>query len=148
MGKASRKSDVFSFGIMLLEVFTGKMPTDSMFAGELNLREWVRRAFQTRLADLVDTKLLQQQDDESNRGWSHNNNHPSGSKKHNNPPSEASSSRLADLLVPIFELGLLCSSDAPDERLTMKDVVVKLKKIRKDYDAASAGKGAECPIIK
>jgi len=121
MGKASRKSDVFSFGIMLLEVVTGKMPTDSMFAGELNLRKWVRRAFPIGLADIVDIELLQQQNDEA----SHNNN----------PPSEASSSRLADLLVPIFELGLLCSRDAPDERLTMKDVVVKLKRIRKDYAA-------------
>ncbi|CAO2146683.1 unnamed protein product, partial [Urochloa humidicola] len=129
MGKASRKSDVFSFGIMLLEVFTGRMPTDSMFAGELNLREWVHRAFQTGLADIVDKELLRQQDDGANHGPSHNNNHP----------SEASSSRVTDLLVPIFELGLLCSRDAPDERLTMKDVVVKLKRIRKDC-AASAGR--------
>jgi hypothetical protein len=43
---------------MLPEIFTRKMPTDSMFAGEQKLREWVHQAFPMRLADLVDTELL------------------------------------------------------------------------------------------
>ncbi|KAL6890139.1 hypothetical protein ACP4OV_008902 [Aristida adscensionis] len=128
MGSASRKSDVFSYGIMLLEVFTGKMPTDPMFVGELSLREWVHQAFPMKLAEIVDTEVLR--DYESNFSSSSNNN---------NRLSEAFSSKLTGLLVPIFELGLLCSSEAPDDRITMKDVVVKLRRIKKDY-ADSAGR--------
>lgn len=122
MAKASRKSDVFSYGIMLLEVFTGKMPTDPMFAGELSLREWVHQAFPLRLTDVVDSNLLQ--DCDKHCGTNHNDN----------AHEDAASSRLiTDLLVPIFELGLMCCSHAPDERPTMKDVVVKLERIKRDY---------------
>nr|BBF89942.1 hypothetical protein [Oryza sativa f. spontanea] len=45
------------------------------------------------------------------------------------PPS----GNMHGFLVPVFELGLLCSAGSPEQRMAMSDVVVTLNKIRKDY---------------
>ncbi|CAN6329112.1 unnamed protein product [Urochloa humidicola] len=118
MGKASRKSDIFSFGIMLLEVFTGKRPTDPMFVGELSLRQWVSQAFSSRLTEIADDKLLQ--DKETSLG----------------------SDQQANFLASIFELGLICSSESPEQRMTMSKVVVKLKDILEDYSVSGNAKAS------
>uniref|UniRef100_A0A0E0MIB1 non-specific serine/threonine protein kinase n=1 Tax=Oryza punctata TaxID=4537 RepID=A0A0E0MIB1_ORYPU len=124
MGKASRKSDVFSFGIMLLEVFTGKRPTDPMFIGGLTLRLWVSQSFPENLIDVADEHLLQ--DEETRLCFDHQNTSLGSS----------STSRSNSFLRSIFELGLLCSSESPEQRMAMNDVVVKLKDIKKDYSAS------------
>lgn len=127
MGQASRKSDVFSFGIMLLEVFTGKSRNDAMFAGELNLRQWVCQACPATLADVLDDKLAQAQGE----GMMH----LCLDYQTNGSLGSCSASTGKNLLVPMFELGLVCSSESPDQSPSMNDVVVCLKNIKKGYSA-------------
>ncbi|CAO2183185.1 unnamed protein product [Urochloa humidicola] len=120
-GKASRKSDVFSYGIMLLELMTGKKPTDAMFNEELSLREWVSQAFPSRLAHVVDHNIfLLGEEATSSRdiqqvGWS---------------SREEESANGWSCIEQVVELGLQCSRDSPEERLAMKDVAGKLARIK------------------
>ncbi|KAL6842099.1 hypothetical protein ACP4OV_028078 [Aristida adscensionis] len=122
LGKASRKSDVFSFGIMLLEAFTAKRPTDPMFVGGLSLRKWVSQAFPERLIEVADINLL---DDEETISFDQRTSSLECSSISNNN----------NFLAPIFELGLICSSESPEQRMSMNDVVATLKDIKKGYSA-------------
>jgi len=49
---------------------------------------------------------------------------------------------MNNFLESMFELGLLCLRDIPDETVTMSDVVVTLNKIKKDYSRSTAVTGA------
>uniref|UniRef100_A0A2N9GDF6 non-specific serine/threonine protein kinase n=1 Tax=Fagus sylvatica TaxID=28930 RepID=A0A2N9GDF6_FAGSY len=59
----STKGDVYSYGILLLEMITGKRPTDSVFEGGLNLHNYAVMALPDRVMEIVDPKLLNNVDE-------------------------------------------------------------------------------------
>ncbi|KAA8535513.1 hypothetical protein F0562_030516 [Nyssa sinensis] len=103
-GRVTTKGDVYRYGIMLLETFTRKKPTDEMFAGELSLRQWVGASLPNEIMKIVDSGLL----------------------------ASAGEEMIAtqNIILSIMEIGLECCRELPVEISDIKEVIVKLNKIR------------------
>ncbi|KAI4303932.1 hypothetical protein MLD38_039509 [Melastoma candidum] len=56
MMKITEKSDVYSYGVVVLEVLTGKQPIDPTIPGGLHIVDWVRRS--RGAAEVIDPSLL------------------------------------------------------------------------------------------
>ena len=102
-GRVSTKGDIYSYGIILLEIITRKKPTDEMFVGELAMRQWIASLLDRM--EVVDDGLLRIEDGRDVTG-------------------------MQTVLSSILELGLRCSEESPDERPDIKDVVTKVNKIK------------------
>ncbi|CAL9247280.1 unnamed protein product, partial [Arabidopsis halleri] len=57
-GLPSIHGDVYSFGVFLLEMFTGKRPTNELFGGNFTLRSYIKSALPERVLDAADESIL------------------------------------------------------------------------------------------
>ncbi|XVF15025.1 hypothetical protein REPUB_Repub09cG0113900 [Reevesia pubescens] len=58
--RCSTKGDVYSYGVVLLELLTGKRPTDSADFGDNNLVGWVKQHAKLRISDVFDPELMKE----------------------------------------------------------------------------------------
>jgi serine/threonine protein kinase len=100
------EGDMYSFGILLLEMFTGRRPTDEMFKDGHNVHNYVKIAFPNNILEIVDATLLH----------------------------FAVATKVASDLYPnverclssLFKIGLSCSVESPRERINIKEVIAEL----------------------
>ncbi|PSR95255.1 LRR receptor-like serine/threonine-protein kinase [Actinidia chinensis var. chinensis] len=102
MQRITEKSDVYSYGVVLLEVLTGRHPLDPTLPGGAPLVQWVRDHLQAKgdPGDILDPKL---------RGMADPQMHE---------------------MLQTLAVSFLCIATRAHDRPMMKDVVAMLKEIR------------------
>ncbi|XP_042033088.1 probable LRR receptor-like serine/threonine-protein kinase At4g36180 [Salvia splendens] len=100
-GKPSKEADVYSFGIVVLEILTGKKPV--MFTEDEDIVKWVKRQLQRgQVSELLEPGLVE---------------------------LDPESSEWEEFLLGV-KVGLLCTMPDPLERPSMNDVVFMLEGCR------------------
>ncbi|GJT46940.1 kinase-like domain-containing protein [Tanacetum coccineum] len=97
--------DVYSFGILLLEVMTGKKPTDGMFNEGLSLHKFAYMALPDHVIDVIDNDAIVLQS------------------------TEANAKKVEECLIATIKIGVSCSLDSPPQRMKIEIVVIELQRI-------------------
>ncbi|CAN0880409.1 Probable LRR receptor-like serine/threonine-protein kinase At3g47570 [Linum grandiflorum] len=118
--EGTKEGDVYSYGILVLEMLSGKRPTDEMFGGGscwLSLREWVKAALPNEIGRVLDPKLCFEHD-RTTAGTS-----AAGEAKE----------QMNKCVMSMLEIGVVCSAQSPAERMKIADVTLALSSIRDSF---------------
>ncbi|GFZ02787.1 hypothetical protein Acr_15g0013950 [Actinidia rufa] len=132
MGNEVTKSgDVYSYGILLLEMFTGRRPTDNKFSNSLSIHNFVKMALlEQKIEGIADPTLLQQREKAGK----------SSSRSITQHQDLASKSQdISECLISILQIGITCSEELPRDRIAINDAVAQLLAIRNTHFGRASG---------
>ena len=110
--EVSTSGDVLSYGILLLEMFSGKRPTDEIFEDSLNLHTYMKAALPGKVEEILDPILVQEiKGETSSYMWK---------------------SQVQDCVVSVLEVGIACSAELPSERMDISEVTAELQAIKEE----------------
>ncbi|PWZ30558.1 putative LRR receptor-like serine/threonine-protein kinase [Zea mays] len=106
--KISTDGDVYGFGVLLLELLTAKRPTDEIFDNDLSLHKYVDIAFPDKIDEILDPQMQ-------------------------NEGEVVCNLRMQNYLIPLVEIGLMCSMESPKDRPGMQAVCAKIIAIQEAF---------------
>ncbi|KAJ8629201.1 hypothetical protein MRB53_022524 [Persea americana] len=115
--EVSTFGDIYSYGILLLEVFTGKKPTDEIFNGGLSLYQFAKLALPEQVLEIVDKNLLSIEVEGLNESQTHTN----------------ANSKLEKCLISTITVGVACSVISMKDRMDIEDAMVEMQRVRDLY---------------
>ncbi|KAG4978113.1 hypothetical protein JHK86_037587 [Glycine max] len=112
--EVSIEGDMYSFGILVLEILTGRRPTDEIFKDGHNLHNHVKFSISNNLLQIVDPTILPSELERTAGSEKLGPVHPNAEK----------------CLLSLFRIALACSVESPKERMSMVDVLRELNLIK------------------
>ncbi|KAJ9559463.1 hypothetical protein OSB04_014077 [Centaurea solstitialis] len=116
--RLSTNGDVYSFGILILELFTGKRPTDEMFSDGLSLHSFVKMAIPERVMGITDPVLFRTREE--------------GNMATDTRDSEMHDG-IKDRLTSVYGIGIACSTEIPGDRIEISNALNQLQFVKKTF---------------
>ncbi|KAM7466658.1 hypothetical protein LguiB_014220 [Lonicera macranthoides] len=119
-GEASLNGDVYSYGILLLEMMTGRSPIDPMFNEGLNLHNFAKMAMPDHVKEIVEPKLLSNNEEVET----------TMSKNVRSRGQSINSNTKEDCLISMVKVGVACSMESPQDRMDLSQVIRNLYSVK------------------